>query len=178
MPPDPVSIGTRRNIQAIQELEAEFLHERTALERFTDSVTRFAGSPGFLIAHALLLAAWLGVNAGPWVFDPYPYQFLNFVVAVEAIFLATFVLMAQNRQSRQAEHWAHLALQIGLLSEQESTKMLEMLRSISGRLGLEGPARDRELGEMIRTTHVEQLARELTQARDEAGESPSAGGSP
>ena len=61
---------------------------------------------------------------------------------------------------------AELHLQVGLLAEQEATKMLEMLRAIHDRLGLAATARDPELREMIRTTQVEVLADELKRARE------------
>ena len=41
------------------------------------------------------------------------------------------------------------------MAEQEATEMLEMLRAIHERLGLDGAAEDPELREMIRTTQVE-----------------------
>src|SRR5205085_1269740 len=97
---------------------------------------------------------------------PYPFVFLNFVLAVEAVILSTFVLMSQNRQNRQADQWAHLDLQVSLLAEQETTKMLQMLQSICERLNLPDAARDRELKEMIQKTHVEVLAEELEKARE------------
>jgi uncharacterized membrane protein len=59
-----------------------------------------------------------------------------------------------------------LSLQVNLLAEQEATQMLKMLRSICDRLGLQKD--DKELAEMIRTTHVEVLAQELGKAREEA----------
>jgi uncharacterized membrane protein len=49
---------------------------------------------------------------------------MNLVIVVEAFFLSTFILMSQSRQSRRSDHWAHLHLQIGILAEQEATKML------------------------------------------------------
>jgi hypothetical protein len=63
-------------------------------------------------------------------FDPYPFQFLTFVVSLEAIFLSTFILISQNRQNRISELRNHLDLQINLLSEQENSKVLAMLEAL------------------------------------------------
>jgi uncharacterized membrane protein len=41
------------------------------------------------------------------------------VVSLEAIFLATLVLISQNRLSEEAEHRAYLALHIHLLTVHE-----------------------------------------------------------
>jgi uncharacterized membrane protein len=172
-----LSGAARRNIAAVRDLAAEVRRGRTRLDRVTDAVSGFAGSPRFLAAQVLAVGGWVAVNALPGVghVDPYPFQFLNFALAVEAILLSTVVLMAQNRLGREAAEQAELHLQVGLLSEQESTKMLEMLRAIHTRLGLADAARDPELHEMIRTTQVELISDELKRTREEAGTDPDGG---
>jgi uncharacterized membrane protein len=164
-----LSGAARRNIAAVRDLAAEVRRGRTRLDRITDAISGFAGSPRFLAAQALVVGGWVAVNAVPGLgrFDPFPFEFLNFALAVEAILLSTIVLMAQNRQGRESAEQAELHLQIGLLAEQEATKMLEMLRAIHTRLGLDAAARDPELREMIRTTQVEVLADELKRTREE-----------
>jgi uncharacterized membrane protein len=168
-----LSDAARRNIAAVRDLAAEVRRGRTRLDRVTDAVSGFAGSPRFLAAQALAVGAWVAVNAVPGLprFDPFPFEFLNFALAVEAIFLSTVVLMTQNRQGRAAAEQADLHLQVGLLAEQEATKMLEMLRAIHGRLGLGAAAKDPDLHQMIQTTQVELLADELKRTREE-GEAP------
>jgi uncharacterized membrane protein len=172
-PGDKVPGVTQRNIDAIAQLEQEFSRQRTPLDRVSDGITAFVGSVQFVIAHAALILAWVLVNfALPerGAFDPYPFTFLNLLLGVETVFLSTFVLMSQNRQNHQADRWAHLDLQVSLLAEQETTKMLQMLRQISDHLGLKQVARDKELREMVQTTHVEVLVEELDQARESAEE--------
>jgi uncharacterized membrane protein len=167
---------SQRNIDSIVQLEQGFLRERTTLDVWSDRITTFAGSIYFVIAHVLLISTWVAANLMPGlVFDEYPFQFMNLVLAVETVFLSTFVLMSQNRQNRQADRWAHLELQISLLAEQESTKMLQMLQQICGRLGLDKAVKDKELKEMLETTHVETLAGEIDQAREAIEEAVEAG---
>ncbi len=158
----------RENINSVTQLEQEFANQRTPLDRISDTITGFVGSIQFILAHVVGFALWVVLNThwvlGEYSFDPYPYIFLNFMLGMEAVFLGTFVLMSQNRQSRAAEQRARLDLQIGMLSEQETTKTLEMLRRICDHLGLKEVTKDKELQQMIETTHVEQLARELQKA--------------
>jgi uncharacterized membrane protein len=162
--------GVRKNITSIAELEDQLERQRSAVDHVSDAITGFVGSLRFLTAHVLGFALWVFWNAGllPGVvpIDPYPFAFLNFVLAVEAVFLSTFVLMSQNRQNRRSDDWAHLALQVSLLAEQETTKILRMQQAVCEQLGLPKVARDPELKEMIETTHVETLAKELGQARE------------
>src|SRR5207244_616881 len=161
----------RQNISSIAELDKEFAQERSRLDRLSDGISTFVGSIQFLFAHVLIFGAWIVINT-PWVlgrhaFDPYPYVFLNLVLAVEAVFLGTFVLMSQNRQNRHADQRANLDLQVGLLAERETTKTLQMLQRICEHLGLQEVKKDKELKQMIETTHVQELAQELQQVRAE-----------
>ena len=165
----PLSTAARRNIAVVRDLADEVRLGRTRVDRLTDAISAFAGSARFLTVQVLAIACWVILNAIPWSgrFDPFPFEFLNFVLAVEAILLSTIVLMAQNRQGRAAAEQAELHLQVGLLAEQEATKVLEMLRAIHTRLGLNAAAKDAELGEMILTTQIGLLSDELKRAREE-----------
>ncbi|HEY7136083.1 MAG TPA: DUF1003 domain-containing protein [Acidimicrobiia bacterium] len=76
-----------------------------------DRITAFAGSMPFVWVHAAIFAFW--VATGLFGADSYPFQFLTFVVSLEAIFLSTFVMIGQNRQSAfqqaKADHDFHEA---------------------------------------------------------------------
>src|SRR5438105_3754498 len=95
--PEPVW----KNITSIAQLEQRLAERRTGMDRISDAITRFVGSLGFILAHVVLFATWVLLNAGVVLgeraFDPYPYVFLNFVLGAEAVLLGTFVLMSQNR---------------------------------------------------------------------------------
>jgi uncharacterized membrane protein len=65
--------------------------------RIADSITAFAGSMTFVYVHILLFAAWM------LFFEKSPWPTLTLVVSLEAIFLSTFVMIGQNRQSGFAQ---------------------------------------------------------------------------
>jgi uncharacterized membrane protein len=61
--------------------------------RIADKITAFAGSMPFVYIHAALFAIWmLFIESNPW-------PMLTLIVSLEAIFLSTFVMIGQNRQS-------------------------------------------------------------------------------
>jgi len=61
--------------------------------RIADAITAFAGSMPFVYIHAAAFAIWmLFVESDPW-------PKLTLIVSLEAIFLSTFVMIGQNRQS-------------------------------------------------------------------------------
>ena len=61
--------------------------------RLADRITAFAGSMNFVWLHAALFAVWM------MVLERSPWPTLTLVVSLEAIFLSTFVMIGQNRQS-------------------------------------------------------------------------------
>ncbi len=61
--------------------------------RLADRITSFAGSMNFVWIHAGLFAVWMVV------LERSPWPTLTLVVSLEAIFLSTFVMIGQNRQS-------------------------------------------------------------------------------
>lgn len=162
-PDSHINDRIRCNIQSIALLEKAFERRRTAVDRVSDAVSSFAGSIRFIAANAAVIVAWMLWNllAPPHLrFDP-GFGVLQLTIAIEAIFLSAFVLMSQNRQNRQADHWAHVDLQISLLAEQESTKMLQMMQSISDFLGMEKTGGDQELKQLTEQVPVVKLAEEV-----------------
>jgi uncharacterized membrane protein len=153
--PDP----SYKNIQAIAALERDALHGRTAIDRLTDAVTHAAGSAGFVVLHAIAFTAWIVFNsmsAGP--VDPYPYSLLTLAVSLEAIFLSVFVLMSQNRMTRQADKRAHLDLQVDLLAEQELTAILRMVHALCKQAGVKVKVRDVQVEQLLQQTDIHRIA--------------------
>lgn len=154
----------QENIQTIVELEEKARNKRSSADRLSDAISGFAGSTAFVIFNAVFFAGWMLINFDLLpikAFDPYPFTFLTLVVSLEAIFLSTFVLISQNRMSRQADQRAHLNLQVDMLAEQEMTKVLEMLQQICRQLGLEDYMHDPRVHQMMQETRVETLASDL-----------------
>lgn len=77
--------------------------------KLADWVTTFSGSVYFVYFHIIWFTLWIVVNQGmlePYIypFDPFPYGLLTMLVSLEAIFLSTFILIAQNRQELAEEY--------------------------------------------------------------------------
>jgi uncharacterized membrane protein len=164
-PPAGVTALTERNVRAIAQLERTAMEERTSADRVSDAITRVAGSAGFVVGHMVGFTLWIGLNLGalPGVapFDPFPFSFLTLVVSLEAIFLAIFVLMSQNRMSRLADKRAHLDLQIDLLAERENTLMLHMLRGLCEKQGVCLDEFGPDVRDLLEDTDVTALATDL-----------------
>jgi uncharacterized membrane protein len=126
----------QRNVSAIAEMQQKETSRRSFQDHVAAALTDFSGSMAFVYIHALWFAIWFTLNLGifhiPGItgFDPYPFGLLTLIVSLEAIFLSTFVLIAQNNLSAVSDKRAELDLHINLLAEQKSAKILELLDKI------------------------------------------------
>ncbi len=122
------------------------------------------GTISFVAVQLAVFAAWVVVNAGkipPLApFDSFPYPLLSSITSLEAVLLAAFVLMKQNRMGMVADRRDHLDLQVNLLTEQRATQIIQMLDRLSTRLGVDQQQDEvsRELGRRVAVEHgVEEL---------------------
>jgi uncharacterized membrane protein len=99
-----------------------------------------------------------------------PFSLLSGLLSLEGVLLSAFVLIRQNRMSLIADRRSHLDLQISLLSEKQTTKIIQMLARMSGQMGMEHHVTDQETRELGEATAVESLAQEL---RDKLGDGAS-----
>jgi len=138
-----------RNVRSLLARQQRLERRKSFDQRFADTITRFTGSMRFVYIHALVYGTWIVVNL-PGIptpkFDP-SFVILAMVASVEAIFLTTFVLMTQNRMSREADSRAELDLQISLLAEHEVTRLIRLVKAIGEKLDIDA-SKDPELPEL------------------------------
>ncbi|HEX8636665.1 MAG TPA: DUF1003 domain-containing protein, partial [Pyrinomonadaceae bacterium] len=89
------------------------------------------------------------------------FGILTLIVSSEGVFLAIFILISQNRITRQADRRAHLDLQINLLTEREITLMLRMQKKLNEHFNLDTENAEAETHHLIKETDVEHLVSEL-----------------
>jgi uncharacterized membrane protein len=151
--------------RAFVAVKAQHAADRGPLERFAELLNDIASSTPFLVVHVVWFVTWISWNIGLLSlrpFDPYPFGLLTMVVSLEAIFLSIFVLLAQKREAAIAELREEIALQVGLWTEQEVTKSLQLITGLYRRLG-HPIADDPELKEMLRPLDVKGIENRLVQ---------------
>ena len=154
-----------RNVQAIANVEAAVIGERSTGERIGRAIIKRIGRPAVVLIHLLVFAAWMLWNSG-WVpgatpFDHPPFSLLSTVACLEGILLGILILSSQNRLQHEADRRAHLTLQINMMAEAEGTKMLQMLDAISMRLGIASPDTGELLDELKAETDPEAIVESL-----------------
>ena len=169
--PSTVEELTETNVKTILQLEATAKDNQTTSERMSEKIANFCGSMTFVWIHIMGFGGWILANSLPSInhFDAFPFTFLTLVVSLEAIFLSTFILISQNQETRLSERRNHLDLQINLLTEQENTKMLQMLKKISEKLNVEIED-DPTVQILEQATRPEKLVEQIMQATEQTDE--------
>ena len=107
-------------------------------DRTAEAITDFAGSMRFVYLHTAWFAMWIIINAGLLLamglgivpFDPFPFGLLTMVVSLESIYLSTFVMIAQNRQSAVADSRAKADYAINVQAEAETARLLHLIEAL------------------------------------------------
>ena len=161
----------QEHIDTIAKHEQEFLARRSKAERLEDLTAAIVGNLGFVAAHILLFLFWILVNTLHVLeiphFDPVPFSLLGTVVAMEAILLASLILMRQSRLARRADEREHLMLQILLLTEKEVTAVISMNQQIAVRWGCRRLKNSKEIEQLGRNTSIDQVAQDIQRSLSE-----------
>jgi len=102
----------------------------TAADRAADLIASFGGSWKFIGLSVLMLLIWMAINV--WflstrAFDPYPFIFLNLVLAMITSLQAPIIMMSQNRQSQIDRLRADLDYEVNLKNELLLSEIVTLL---------------------------------------------------
>jgi uncharacterized membrane protein len=123
------------NIGTIADFYARHEEHVTATQRIVEKVALFLGGPVYVAGSIVFILCWIAVNITATdlhfkTFDPAPFSMLQGIVSFNAFVISTTVLIRQNRMSRLADHHAHLDLQVNLLTEEKTSKIIELLAEL------------------------------------------------
>ncbi|MEP7050141.1 MAG: DUF1003 domain-containing protein [Pseudomonadota bacterium] len=123
------------NIEAIATQRIEQERSLSAEQRAVEALTHWIGRPRSLYVFGIIVVVWMTYNSLAGVLhvrqlDPAPFFILQGVVGIYAALMTTMILATQNRQSRDARRNAHLDLQVNILSEQRTAKIVALLEEL------------------------------------------------
>jgi uncharacterized membrane protein len=134
-----MSAMTRKADRLLQTRVSRNANEEAAeqlgiLQKIADWLAWFSGSMPFLLSHTVWFAIWISLNTfilpkdpatGERGFDPFPFGLLTMIVSLEAIFLACFVLISQNRQAQKDKVRADIEYEVNIKAELEVAHLHE-----------------------------------------------------
>ena len=120
--PDHYATPSRRDLFSLM---------RRVQDHTADSITSIAGSMRFVYVHVIWFGVWIALNVGltglNHEFDKFPFGLLTMIVSLEAIFLSTFVMISQNRQSARSDLRSQLDFENNIRGEIWSVHIGEAL---------------------------------------------------
>ena len=114
------------------------IEEKTTFgERIADAVAGFGGSWTFIIAFAIAIILYSGINVylGRSAWDPYPFILLNLFLSMLAAIQAPVIMMSQNRQDTKDRLRGELDFDVNRRAESEIQGLARKLNLLGDKLG-------------------------------------------
>ena len=164
---DPIG----HNIESIVAFYDREEQKISRAQRRLEHISGFVERPMYLGSILLFVAIWMLANVaarrfGLLEFDPPPFNFLQGILSLGALLTATVVLIKQSRLAKLEEQRAHLDLQVNLLTEQKTTKIIELLEELRRDLPMVKDRHDPEAAAMQQPTNPREVLAALDERRD------------
>ena len=148
-----MSERTQSSVATIAALHAEHFERSPPLQQFVERLTRRAGRPAFVLWLTIAVVGWVSLNAlmgltGHKPFDAPPFAGMEVVVSLAALYTTLFVLVTQRREHQLATRREQLTLELAILNEQKSAKVIELLEELRREHPMLESRVDRDAAEM------------------------------
>jgi uncharacterized membrane protein len=128
----PVPHHLEDTVATIAALHAAHDREAHALQKAVSRATGGIARPVTLILITTAIAVWVTLNLtlpklGHAAFDPYPFSLLSTAVSTVGLYLAAMILITQRHDDEMATRREQITLELAILSEQKSAKIIALL---------------------------------------------------
>ena len=129
----PVHI--EETVEAIARLHAEHHAETLPLQRLLVRLTRGASHPLFVCILLVVVAIWVCSNLalprfGLHAFDEPPFNILQGGIGLAGLVIACLILTTQRRDDELASHREQLTLELSIIAERKTAKIIELLEEL------------------------------------------------
>ncbi len=122
-------------VAAIAKVHADHHAESGGVQRLVELVTGWIGQPRFIASMTAVIVLWMGGNTlvtflGRKVWDEPPFAWLALVVSLLALYVTVLILATQRRDDELAGYREQLTLELAILGEQKSAKIIALLEEM------------------------------------------------
>ena len=121
-------------VEAIARLHAQYESEASPMQRVVGRATVVLGRPNFIAGLSALIVVWIAINVVGThfnrAFDPAPFNWLQGIVQIFSLYITLLILGTQQRDDIIAGHREQLTLELAILSEQKSAKIIRLLEDL------------------------------------------------
>ena len=121
----------QQTINTIASVHVRHRREASRAHRFVENAVAWVARPGFIALLTAFVAGWVAANlilaAKGQAFDPPPFPILQDIGTLAALYITVLILITTQREKEIGEHREQLTLQIAILSEQKSAKIIQLI---------------------------------------------------
>jgi uncharacterized membrane protein len=171
----PVPPHVEETVATIAALHAAHQREARGLQLAVSRATSGIAQPATLILITIAIVGWVALNLalpefGRTALDPFPFPLLSASVSTIALYLAAMILMTQRHEDEMARRREQITLELAILSEQKSSKIIELLEEFRLNDPNQGNERD-EVAEALAEPADAQVVLDALRAAEKAEES-------
>jgi uncharacterized membrane protein len=120
---------------SIARLQAEHRQQATRSERVVERMVDAVGRPRVVWLFTAFVAAWVVLNLlakplGYHQFDEPPFFWLGNLGTLCSLYMVILILATQRREQVLAKHHEQLTLELTMLSEQKTAKIIQLLEEL------------------------------------------------
>jgi len=172
-----VPAHVEETVAKIAEVHAEHYRRAATVQRLARATTESIARPRTLVVFTLAIAGWVALNLvlpadGRAAPDPYPFPALGTAVAIAALYVTTMVLIAQQHDDELATRREQLMLELAILAEQKSAKIIALLEEFRRNDPHQGNHRDEVAEAFAEPADPHAVLSAIEAAHDEAAARP------
>jgi uncharacterized membrane protein len=122
-------------IVTMSQLHVEHRRRADPFQKRISAVHGALGRPALLVILTGVIASWIALNVallalGRAAPDPPPFAYLDGAATLAALYLAATIVITQRHEDELATHRDQLTLQLAILSDQKSAKIIQLLEEL------------------------------------------------
>jgi uncharacterized membrane protein len=132
--PSPLGRHVDDTVEAIASVHREHELSKAPLDRLMDRVTAEISRPWVAALLFVVLMGWVGANltssSGATAIEGPALAWLELTAAIAALLLTVLILSSQRRADTLAERRADLTLELAMLNDKKSAKIIALLEEL------------------------------------------------
>jgi uncharacterized membrane protein len=136
MSDDPIlPAHIEQTVEMIAELHRQHQQRATPSQKVVAQLTAAASRPRFVGLLTIVFGLWIGLNglvklAGYAPPDPPPYSYIQAITGISGVYITLLILITQRRENQLAEARDQLTLELAIVNEQKSAKIIALLEEM------------------------------------------------